>query len=82
MHTMLVNHPVRPIVSGTGGSNRENFPTGGPFYKTPGPKNEAYTRNLSHILTILETSKVPNNCILCTLDVTSLYANIPYQEGI
>ena len=34
------------------------------------------------MINILENLKVPSNCTLATIDVKSLYLNIPHQEGI
>ena len=37
----------------------------------------SYTRNSGHIISTLETTPFPQNCILATIDVSSLYLNIP-----
>jgi len=43
----------------------------------------SYVRNTTHLLNILkEIDVLPNNAILVTLDVSSLYTNIPTNEGI
>ena len=82
VHTSFVNPPVRQIVSGTGCPTEKISQLVDNFIKPLVPKMKSYTGDPSHILTILETIKVPNNCIIYTLDVTSLYTNIPHQEGI
>ena len=42
----------------------------------------SYLRDSSHLLNIIRHLKVPPGSILATLDVTSLYTNIPNDEGI
>ena len=42
----------------------------------------SYLRDSSHLLNIIRHLKVPPGAILATLDVTSLYTNIPNDEGI
>ena len=43
--------------------------------------NSVYQRQLT-FSNFLEKTKVPNNTILVSMDVTSLYTNIPQEEGI
>ena len=42
----------------------------------------SYLRNSIHLINILKGLRLPNNAILASLDVTSLYTNIPNTEGI
>ena len=46
------------------------------------PLQKSYVRDSGHFLWLLENINLPNTPILCTLDVTSLYTNIPNSEGI
>ena len=46
------------------------------------PLQKSYVRDTGHFLWLLENLDIPNDSILCTLDVTSLYTNIPNSEGI
>ena len=46
------------------------------------PTLPSYLRDSSHLLNIVGSLKLPENSILATLDVTSLYTNIPNNEGI
>ena len=43
---------------------------------------QSYLRDSSHLLNIIRHLKIPSGAILATLDVTSLYTNIPNNEGI
>ena len=43
----------------------------------------SHIKDSKHFLQILETiDKIPNNAILVTADVTSLYTNIPHEDSI
>ena len=42
----------------------------------------SYLRDSSHLLNIIRHLQIPSGAILATLDVTSLYTNIPNDEGI
>ena len=41
----------------------------------------SYIRDSGHIISILETTPFPQDCLLVTIDVSSLYLNIPQDEG-
>lgn len=75
-------HDIRPIVSGSSGPT-ENLSSFMDFYLCPLVKNTAsYIRDSKSIIALMETLTFPDNCILCTIDVKSLYLNIPQEEGI
>ena len=38
--------------------------------------------HLTHFINFIEKTKVSHNTILVSMDVTSLYTNIPQEEGI
>ena len=47
------------------------------------PKLPSYIKDTTHFLQKLESlPELPNSCLLVTLEVFSLYTNIPYKEGI
>ena len=77
------NAPLRPIVSGF------NSPTDSlakylTHYLQPLTEVlSSHIKDSKHFLQILETiDKIPMNAILVTADVTSLYTNIPHDDGI
>ena len=46
------------------------------------PTLKSYIKDSGHFLNILGDVRITSDIILCTLDVTSLYTNIPNNEGI
>ena len=45
-------------------------------------KQESYIKDTTHFINFIENTKIPDKAILATLDVCSLYTNIPQEEGI
>ena len=45
-------------------------------------QQKSYLKDTTHFINFLEKTKVPENTILVSIDVMSLYTNIPQQEGI
>jgi hypothetical protein len=41
----------------------------------------SYLRDSTEFLKLIETTKIPSNCILASIDVSSLYTNILHSEG-
>ena len=46
------------------------------------PLSESYIRDSTHMINILNKFNMLPDMLLCTLDITSLYTNIPHNEGI
>ena len=46
------------------------------------PLSKSYVRDSTHLINILKDFTIQPGILLCTLDVTSLYTNIPHLEGI
>ena len=74
--------PGRPIISANGCPTEklsafvdENIK--GSIHKIP-----SYIRDTTDFIRRIESLRVPEDCILVTFDVTSLYTNIPNEEGI
>ena len=51
------------------------------FYN-PSPKQESYLNDTTDFINFIENTQIPDDVILATLDVSSLYTNIPQSEGI
>ena len=41
----------------------------------------SYLKDTTEFLKLIETTKLPQNCILASIDVSSLYTNIPHKDG-
>ena len=82
IHKTTTNPPGRPIVSGNG-CPTEKISQFIDFFLQPCVRNiRSYIKDTSDFLKMLESvGKLPKECILVTLDVASLYTNIPNQEG-
>lgn len=77
------NHPLRPIVSGFDSptDNLARYITH--FIQPLATKTPAYIQDTKHFLRIInDLEALPQNAILVSADVTSLYTNIPHDEGI
>ena len=45
-------------------------------------KQDSYLKDKTDFINFIEQTKLPQNVILASMDVTSLYTNIPQEEGI
>ena len=45
------------------------------------PTIPSYIKDSPHLISLLENTPIPSNAILATIDVSSLYTNIPQDEG-
>ena len=43
---------------------------------------DSYLKDTTHFIRFIESTRVPRNAFLVSMDVTSLYTNIPQEEGI
>ena len=73
---------VRPIVSGCGGPTENISQLVDLHIKPHVPKITSYLRDSGHLISIIESTPIPTNCTLATIDVKSLYLNIPHEDGI
>ena len=46
------------------------------------PQEESYIKDTTHFINFIANTPLPDNAILVSLDVCSLYTNIPQEEGI
>ena len=72
---------VRPIVSGIGGPTEKISSFLDHFLQPIVSKTPSYLKNTKELLSILNSTQITNDTILCTIDVKSLYLSIPQDEG-
>ena len=83
IHKGTLPPPGRPIISGNGCPSERISSFVDFFLKEISPKGKSYLKYTTHFIqTLEELGKIPNGAILATLDVSSLYTNIPNGEGI
>ena len=80
-----IHKPVpvgRPIVSGSGGPTERISSFVDSLLQPIAKKQESYIKDTTHFINFIENTKIPDKAILAILDVSSLYTNIPQEEGI
>ena len=80
IHKDMNNLPGRPIVSGSGGPTEKISKFVDHFIGPLVPLSRSYIRDSTHMINILKDFQTIPNMLLCTLDITSLYTNIPHSE--
>ena len=83
IHKRLFNVPGRPVVSNTN-YHTENISPFLDYHLQPlAQKVKSYVKDTNDFLRkIRDLKKVPENAILCTIDVVGLYPSIPHEEGL
>ena len=77
-----LNPPGRPIVSDSGGPTEKISQLVDHFIGPLVPPSKSCIKDSTHLINILNKFIVQPGMLLCTLDITSLYTNIPHNEGI
>ena len=74
-------HGIRPIVSGCSGHTERVSSFLDHIIKPLVPTMPSYIKDSPHLISLLENTHIPSNVILVMIDVSSLYTNIPQDEG-
>jgi len=75
--------PGRPIISGNGCPTERISQFVDHFIKDISPKGRSYVKSTTDFVNqIRQLEDIPHDALLVTLDVCSLYTNIPNDEGI
>ena len=78
----IKKYPGRPIVNGIGSVTEKISAYVDTFPKKYSPRIPSYIRDTTHFLNTLKHLEIQNTDLLVTIDVKSLYTNIPHTEGI
>ena len=72
----------RPIISGCDGPTERLSAFVDRLLQPIAKEQESYLKDSTDFINFIERTRVPHNAILVSMDVTSLYTNIPQEEGI
>ena len=72
----------RPIVSGCDGPTEKLSSFVDKLLQLIAQQQKSYLKDTTDFVNFIENTKVPAEVILVSMDVTSLYTNIPQEEGI
>ena len=71
-----------PIISGCDGPTERISCFVDRLIQPIAQQQESYLKDSKDFINFIENTKLPKNTILASMDVTSLYTNIPEEEGI
>ena len=72
----------RPIISGVSGPTERLSAFVDKLLQPIAQQQKSYLKDTTDFINFMEGTRVPENTILVSMDVTSLYTNIPQEEGI
>ena len=72
----------RPVISGCDGPTESLSSFADRLLQPVAQKQKSYLKDTTAFINLTETTKVPKNAILVSIDVISLYTNIPQEEGV
>ena len=72
----------RPIISGRDGPTERSSAFVDKLLQPITKGQEPYLKDSTDFINFIERTRVPYNAILVSMDITSLYTNIPKEEGI
>ena len=81
-HKKVIPIPTRPIVSGCSGPNENISKFLSSLLNPIVKKIRSYVKDSKHLVNIIEATTIQPNSFLVTMDVGSLYTNIPQDEGV
>ena len=83
IHKNILPPPGRPIISANGCPTERISQFVDHFLNPTNKLLRSYVRDTTHFLKLMsDLGDLPNDCILVTMDVSSLYTNIPNDEGL
>ena len=82
IHKDPKNPPGRPICSGSGSPTEKISQFVDHFIGPLLPLSQSFIWDSTYLINILNELTLQPGVLLCTLDITSLYTNVPHNEGI
>ena len=83
IHKGVIPPPGRPIISGNGSPTEKISQLVDHFLNHPCTMIKSYVKDTTHFLQLMsKLDNIPQNSYIVSLDVTSLYTNIPNKIGI
>ena len=83
IHKNVLPPPGRPIISANGCPTEKISQFVDHFLNPSNKLLRSFVKDTTHFLKLLnDLGELPMNCILATMDVSSLYTNIPNDEGL
>ena len=83
IHKNVLPPPGRPIISANGCPTERISQFVDHFLNPSNKLLRSFVKDTTHFLKLLkDLGNIPNDCILVTMDVSSLYTNIPNDEGL
>jgi peptide-methionine (R)-S-oxide reductase len=82
VHKSISNPPGRPIMAGNGNPTERLSEYIDEHIKQHISTIPSYIKDTNHFLEICRNTTLPPNARIVTFDVSSLYTNIPHEEGI
>jgi len=80
--THKVNLSSRPIISGCDSPAERISAFVDTLLQPIMKEQQSYIKDTTQFINLIEGTRVPQNAILVSMDVTTLYTNIPQEEGI
>ena len=80
--THKVNLSSRPIISGCDSPTERISAFVDSLLQPIIKEQQSYIKDTTQFINFVEGTRVPQNAVLVSMDVTSLYTNIPQEEGI
>ena len=78
----IANNPGRPIISACWGPTEKISSFVDHILKPHVVALPSHVKDTTHFINLLATLDIPDNHILMTIDVSSLYTNVPHNGGI
>ena len=73
---------IAPIILGFDGPTKRISAFVDRLIQPTAQKQDSYVKDTTDFLNFIDSTKLPKNTVLVSMDVFSLYTNIPHEEGV